>query len=452
MIAKRSLLASALVAAAGFAADGAGLAVDALLGASPAVAQDEEKKGPTGKEVPSLRQAIYKEIAEAQEQIEKGNAEEKKEGVEQLRELREDEDLNAYERGIVEQIFAQIAIDNDDYGEAINRFEAIVSLEKIPKSLYINSLQALGQLYLSQEQYEKSVERIKEWLTFQENPGPQPYIWLAQAHYGQDNYEKILENTDTAIQLARQRGIPAKENWYLLKRLAHFNLNQIEKVTEVLEVLALNWDKPEYWKQLGAAYSELGKQEEQLAANEIAYRRGFLDSENDLTNLAQLYMYHSVPIKAAWVLEDAMQNGTVEKDGENYATLGQAYLNAQELEKAEDPLREAAEKQDTGDLWMRLGQVHVEREQWQEAIEPLQNALNAEEKLDQPGFAHMLLGQAYFNTEQFGKAKERFKTAQEFDETENNAEQWLSYTEKEVQRREELSEYYGDSGSSGGSE
>jgi len=234
----------------------------------------------------------------------------------------------------------------------------------------------------------------------------------------------------------------------------------MEKVAEILEILAVNWDKPEYWKQLSAAYAELDMREKQLAALEVAYRRGFLDKESELINLAQLYMFHEVPIKAAWVLEDGMDREIVEKNGENYATLGQAYLNAAELEKAEDPLRKAAQEkaedplrqaaqmQEDGELWMRLGQVFVEREQWEEAIPSLTNAADSED-LDEPGYAYMLLGQAYFNTAQFDKAVEQFRNATRRDVTEDNARKWIQYTRKEVQRREQLSEYYGDGGSGG---
>jgi len=399
------------------------------------------------RKVDSLRSTVYEDIAAAQTLLEEGGAESKQEAIQDLRDLMED-DLNDYERGIVEQIFASIAIDEGDYGRAIGHYEQILALENVPVSLDISALQALGQLYLAEEEYEKSIQMVTEWLTFQKDPGPQPYIWLAQAYYGMENWEKILETTDVAITLARERGAPIQENWYLLQRLAHFERGDMEKVAEILEILAVNWDKPEYWKQLSAAYAELDMREKQLAALEVAYRRGFLDKESELINLAQLYMFHEVPIKAAWVLEDGMDREIVEKNGENYATLGQAYLNAAELEKAEDPLRQAAQMQEDGELWMRLGQVFVEREQWEEAIPSLTNAADSED-LDEPGYAYMLLGQAYFNTAQFDKAVEQFRNATRRDVTEDNARKWIQYTRKEVQRREQLSEYYGDGGSGG---
>jgi len=440
----------ALACGLALAAVAPGEALDSVAGNAAFAQRSEEPKSERMKEaiesrkVDSLRSSVYEDIAAAQTALEEGAPEEKAEAVEDLEDLLED-DLNDYELGIVEQIFATIAIDKGDYAEAIRRFQNILALENVPVSLDITSLQALGQLYLAEEKYEKSIEMIQEWLTFQANPGPQPYVWLAQAYYGMEDYQKILDTTNTAIDLARKQGAPIQENWYLLQRLAHFELGNMPKVVEVLELLAVNWDKPEYWKQLSAAYSELQQPDKQLAAMEVAYRRGFLDQESELKNLAQLYLFHEVPIKAAWVLEEGIDKGVIEETGDNYALLGQAYLNAEELEKAEDPLREAAQIQEDGELWMRLGQVYVEREQWDEAIPSLQKAA-ASDDLDEPGFAHMLLGQAYFNTDQFDEAKEQFRSAMRRDATEKGARQWIQHTNSEVKRRQQLTEYYGSGG------
>jgi len=68
------------------------------------------------------------------------------------------------------------------------------------------------------------------------------------------------------------------------------------------------------------------------------------------------------------------------------------------------------------------------------------------------GFAHFMLGQAYFNIEEFDAARRAFREARDYDETEDSARQWLDYVSREVERRKQLSEYYGDDlkGDSGG--
>ena len=283
---------------------------------------------------------------------------------------------------------------------------------------------------------------MNKWLAYQENPGPTPYSFLAQAYYGLEDYKNIIVNAQKAIDIAQEQGLEVKENWWLLLRLAYFELGDMKKVGEVLETLAVNYDKPEYWLQLAGVYSELGEEKKQLAAMEVAYRRGYITTENNLQNLAQLYLYHEVPIKAAWVIEKGLKDGIIEKSAKIHELLGQAYLNAQEMEKAKKPLELAAEEKDDGDIWMRVGQVYAQLEQWKQAIDPLQKAIDSKD-LKEPGYAYMLLGMANFYTDQFDKAKKAFHKAREFKYTQKSARQWIRFVDEEVKRRKQLTAYYG---------
>lgn len=414
-----------------------------VMGIRPALAQrtrrDGDKRQRKTRTVSSLRQPIYDKISKAQEKLEKPD--ERAEGIEDLRELL-DSKLTDYEAGIVHQIFGQIYIDQAKYREAIGEFAKILTLEKVPESLTITSLQALAQLYLITEQYQKSIEYMNKWLAYQENPGPTPYSFLAQAYYGLEDYRNIIVNAQKAIDIAREQGLEVKENWWLLLRLAYFELGDMKKVAEILETLAVNYDKPEYWLQLAGVYSELGDEKKQLAAMEIAYRRGYVTTENNLINLAQLYLYHNVPIKAAWALEKGMKDGIIKPSGKVHELLGQAYLNAQEMEKAKKPLELAAEEQDDGNIWMRVGQVYAELEQWGQAIDPLEKAI-ASKDLKEPGYAYMLLGQANFYVDKFEEAKKALRKARGYKYTAKAARQWIAFVNDEVKRRKQLTAYYG---------
>ncbi|GAB4573264.1 MAG: hypothetical protein Tsb008_07580 [Rhodothalassiaceae bacterium] len=412
------------------------------LGIASAAAQSDDKPERKTKKVDSLRAPIYEKIAKAQEKLEKG---EKQEAIDDLNKLLT-EKINQYEAAIVHQILAtSVYFQTEEYGKAIKEFETILTFDRIPDGLVQAALNTLAQLYLIEEKYQKSIDYMKRWMATQDAPGYAAYYFLAQAYYGLEDYKQVIENTNRTITLAREAGVEPKENWYLLLRVAYFELGQMEKVREVLEILTLNFEKPEYWRQLAAIYSELKMEERQFATMEIAYRRGYLENESQLINMAQLYLYHGVPIKAAWVIEKGMKDGTVEKNGKNYELLGQAYLNAQEMRKAEDPLRKAAVALDDGDIWMRLGQVFAELEQWDKAIEPLQKAVDSDD-LDKPGYAHLLIGMAHFNLGKLSDAKKAFEKARKFDETKKTAGQWINYTDAEQKRRAQLTEYYGSGG------
>ncbi len=441
---RRILIGVPLLVALSFVVEAPSVLQDTgVMGARPALAQrtrrDDKKPRRRTKTVDSLRANIYEKIAKAQEKLEK--PEERADGIKALRKLLEGK-LNDYEEAIVHQIFGQIYIDDAKYKDAIREFGAILNLERVPESLTITSLQALAQLYLITEEYRKSIEYMNKWLAYQENPGPTPYSFLAQAYYGLEDYKNIIVNARKAIDLAQEQGLEVKENWWLLLRLAYFELGDMKKVAEVLETLAVNYDKPEYWLQLAGVYSELGEEKKQLAAMEVAYRRGYITTENNLRNLAQLYLYHNVPIKAAWVIEKGLKDGIIEKSAKIYKLLGQAYLNAQEMEKAKKPLELAAEEKDDGDIWMRVGQVYAELEQWKQAIDPLQKAIDSKD-LKEPGYAYLLLGMAYFYIDQFDKSKKALHKARTFKYTRKSARQWIAFVDEEVKRRKQLTAYYG---------
>lgn len=401
---------------------------------------DEPKRNT--KKVDSLRAPIYEKIAKAQEKIEKG---EKADAVKDLNALLTDK-INQYESAIVHQILAtSIYFESEEYGKAIKEFETILSFERIPDGLVQAALNTLAQLYLIQEQYQKSIDYMKRWMATQESPGFSAYYFLAQAYYGLEDFKNIIPNINNAIELARTQGIEPKENWYLLLRVAYFELGQMDKVREMLEILTLNYEKPEYWRQLAAIYSELKMEQKQFSTMEVAYRRGYLENESQLINMAQIYLYHGVPIKAAWVIEKGMKDGAIKKEGKNYELLGQAYLNAQEMRKAEAPLRIAAKALDDGDIWMRLGQVFAEMEQWDNALEPLKKAVDSKD-LDKPGYAHLMIGMAHFNLGKLDDAKKAFQQARKFEETKKTSSQWIAHTEGEQKRRAQLTEYYGSGG------
>ncbi len=72
---------------------------------------------------------------------------------------------------------------------------------------------------------------------------------------------------------------------------------------------------------------------------QLAYNQDFLESDRELRQLAQLYLYHSIPYRAARVLEKGLADGIVTEDVDIFAMLANSWLLAREYEAALDPLR-----------------------------------------------------------------------------------------------------------------
>ena len=58
---------------------------------------------------------------------------------------------------------------------------------------------------------------------------------LASAYYQIDQFKEVIAPVERAIEIARERDKPVEERWWLLLRAGYYELNNIEKVTEILE-------------------------------------------------------------------------------------------------------------------------------------------------------------------------------------------------------------------------
>lgn len=443
----RRLLSGAAMVAVFMAAGGVTLGI----GSDVAVAQEEDGESQADRETKQVQAAskeVYEALNEAQKLLDK---EDYQGALEITREVSEDmEDLSSYERVLVNQLYGYIYSSQEDYKTAIKYFEAMIAEEDIPEGLRNSTLYNLGQLYLIQEQYQESINTLKKWFGYVQNPRPDAYFLLAQAHMQMENYQDAIEPAERGMEVAkrnRQRDIkaaakdpkteapgPIRENWYQILLSLYFQTNQHEDAIGILRELLNLYPKRDYWLQLASAYYETGREWDQLGSMEAAYRQDLLIRSGEYENLAQLYMYHGIPIKSAWVLEEGMDEGIVDQDEDTWEMLANSYYNAQEAEESIEPLRRAAELSGDGQLYVRLGQSLMDLARWDAAATAFQNALE-KGGLDTPGQANLLMGMSYFNNDQFDAARKALRAARDHSRTQESAVQWLNYLSKEEERR-----------------
>ena len=178
---------------------------------------------------------------------------------------------------------------------------------------------------------------------------------LASTRKSSDKYP-LIEDAIRGLETdAKNLAIgPTKENWWLLLRAAYFELEEMDKVKEVLERLVVEWSKKEYWTQLSAFYGQGKQEEEQMAAYQTAYHEGFLEKSNEYVQMAQLYLSVEAPYEAAKLLQKAMDEDKLDKEVKNWKLLSQSWFLAQYDDNAIIALREAAKLSDDGELDIRL--------------------------------------------------------------------------------------------------
>jgi tetratricopeptide (TPR) repeat protein len=277
-----------------------------------------------------------------------------------------------YERAVVRQTMAFIHVGQNDYKAAIAAFEEALALDALPQQPYEQMLYNVAQLYFQDGRTGRTIERME--LYFREvrsEPTADAHILLASAYAERKRYDDALQQVDLAL----ARSTTPKEAWLQLKLALHYELRQLPQCAEVLlRLVALVPAREDYWKQLSGILFEIGRDRESLAVLALAERQGFLDTESELRNLANIYLLLNIPYKAARILEGGLEQGLLKADGKSLGLIGDAWTMAREYEKAEAVFQRAAALAGDGEIDYRLGQIYVEDERWPQALEALRRA------------------------------------------------------------------------------
>lgn len=403
---------------------------------APALAQEKsEKDRYQTKRTHSLRANVYEKLEKAQEAQ---SANKLSEALGILQGMLGD-DLSEYEQAMCWNLIGSIRYEQDNVPGAIEAFRNVVRLQDIPEGMRSAVMYGLAQLHFAAEQYSQALKVLDDWFRITKEPSGDAYALKAQAHYQLEQYRQSIPPLLTALEIARQQKKRFKESWLGLLRAAYYEIGDYDNAAKILEVLLAMYPKKTYWKQLAGLYGMLNREKDQLATMEAAWDQGLLDVEKEITNLAQLYMYHEVPWKAAKVLERGMKAKIVPENYKNLRLYAQALALAQEGEKQIPVMQQAAKVAPDGEMNVYLAQAYMESGEWSKAARSLGEALRKGVK--NPGNVRMMLGIARFNAEDLDGAEEAFRAAAKSKDERETAQQWLKHVVAERDRKKALAAY-----------
>jgi tetratricopeptide (TPR) repeat protein len=419
-------------------------AVVVLAGAvapSTVVAAEESQVPQKTRRVPTLSERTFKKLAEAQAAVDAKNFQG---AIAILNQMVAEKGLNGNELGQIHNMFAYAYFSMENYDRAIYHYEQIVAQgDEVPEGLEVGTLYSLAQLYFVTEKYQKSLDYMRLWLAKANNPGAEPHIFMGQVYYQMKDYRNAVGQIEEGIRIARERGVPVKENWWQLLAFLYYEQEKWPKVVEVLEVLVRDFPKREYWIQLAGVYGQEGMEKKQLYAMEAAHAAKLLNKDTDILSFAGLLMQDEVPYRAARYLEQGMKDGVVPRSSKNLQTLGQAWQVAQSVDKALPVFQEAARSADDGEIYARLASLYLEKDDYKNCIEAADNALKRG-GLKKVQSTHVVRGMCLFNNNQLTAARESFseaaRIARQARDTTNEriSTQWVTYIDRERARREQL--------------
>lgn len=414
------------------------LLVCGMFAAGPALAQEEDERdrrdNQKTKEAQAVSKEVYDRIQKAQELI---DADDSQGALKLLNALKTKKGITEYELQNVLNYLGFVNYNIENIPAAIAAYEEMIAIPSIEDQVKKTTIYTLSQLSTMQEDYPKALTLLEQYFVLETNPAPDAYILYAQNLYQENRYQDMVKPIETAIDVAVKRELQPKEDWYVLLNFAYFQQENYEKVRDIQKILLVNWPKKRYWFSLAGAYTELGEDNNLMAAYDAAHTQGLLESEAELTTMAQLYLQHEVPYKAGVLLEREMETGRVDKSAKNYRLLSQAWTLAQEDEKSIPALEAAARLSDDGELNLRLGNAHLNLGQYGECVAAISEGIK-KGGIKSPDNAQISMGMCLYNQKKYTEAIQAFREAGKTSRSKRIAAQWVSVIESDIERNKQI--------------
>lgn len=379
---------------------------------------------------PAMRERVYNLLSEAQMCAEMDDFDCAMEGLADVRAM---DDLNSYETAQMWNFYAFIYFSQDNYDQAITAYENVLKQEELPIGLEQTTMYSLATLYVQQERYQEGLDMLDKWFATQEMPSADAYILKAQIYYQLGQYAEGVDPVLKALEIAKQQGRDPQEGWYQLLNVFYFELENYPKVIETLTILVENWTKRDYLVQLAGVYAQEGQESNTLALYEAAFEAGWLTSSGDIVNLAQMLLSADIPYKAAEILADGLDAGSVDSTEGNWRLLAQAWQLAQDDEKAVPALSRASGLAEDGNLDMLLAQSLANLARWDDCVDAARNGIRRG-GLNRPDQTNLILGNCLVEQHEYEEARKAFVAASRDERSRRQANQWIEYIESEEAR------------------
>jgi len=395
--------------------------------------QEQACEGPEGverKERSSLiGERTFRRLSAVHEQLGESQYADALKGLKGL----ESGNLNDYESAMVNQTYGYVYAAQGKYDQAIPYFEKALQADALPNAAHFGLMYSLAQLYAGQDQHQRTVDLMLEYLKFQCDAPPQAYIALGSSYASLNRFNEALPYVKKAIEKA---GADAKESWYLLELAIYFEQKDLASASRLLTTMVAKWpDKLKYWEMLSGAYQEQQKDLEALAALMVAYRKGLIyeapadQVEKKILNVVRMNIFVEIPFVAGTILEKEMTAGRVETSEKNLTLLLSAWTQSREFDKAVATIDRLAPMKPDGELYLQKAQLLAEKSDWAGTIEAARQAIE-KGNLKKPGGAYLLIGIAANEMRDWQQALDALKEARKYDEnTRRQAADWIKFVE-----------------------
>jgi tetratricopeptide (TPR) repeat protein len=255
----------------------------AVGGAYAQKTEREERDQQKTKQAQAVSKEVYDKILQAQEKV---DAEDYKGALRILQTLNQSDKLTEYERSNVLNYIGFVHYNVGDANAAIATYEEMLRIPSLEEQIRKQTVYTLAQLNTMEERYNQALRLLEQWFALELNPAPDPFILYAQNLYQVNRFRDMIKPIETAMDIARKREKPVKEDWYVLLNFAYFQQEDYRKVRDIQKIMLVNWPKKRYWFSLAGAYTELGEENNLFASYDAAHTQKMLERESELVTNA----------------------------------------------------------------------------------------------------------------------------------------------------------------------
>ena len=334
---------------------------------------------------------------------------------------------NDFDKAYVDRMLGNFYAEKGQMGTAIKYLKGAVDADILGGTDHAATLRLYADLLLQEKKFKEAIPYYYKWMDFTCKSDAQMYRRIGIAHTELKEWNKVLEVADKGLSLAEA---PDK-GLYQMKLTAYFNQKKYKDAVKVLEIMVpLFQDDKRLWVQLAQFYLMTEDYDKSLATYDLAYKNGFLETDGNITRLAQLLAQKGSPYKAATIFEKHMKSGLIAENEKSLTTLAGFYHNAKELKEAAYYYGKAASVSGKGDLFLKQGRILALDQKFNDAIPVLKKALDA--GIDNPGEAQFELALAYLSLKKYKSAYNRAVLAANDKKTERSAKSYISYIKEKA--------------------
>ena len=351
--------------------------------------------------------------------------------VEAIQKLREIDAKEPFDKATVERFLGQLLVTEDGkQAEALQLIETSANRNVLNDNDQAGLLKLAADLSLQEEKYQNAVDWYTKWMDFTCKEDGDTWTKIAKVYTELKQYDKVLDAADNAIRLYEE----PNKNPYNLKINAYHETKNYKGAVETGEILVTLFPtQKEFWSRLGFFYMMVEDYPKALATFELAYKQGFLSKKSEFRSMAQLYSAQDIPFKAAKIMQKYMDEGVLDTEATDLASLASTYRQAREFKQAAKYYGQAALKDPAADYFEKQGVMLLDAEDYKGAIKALSQSLESSQQ--EPASTHYALMQAYFYDGDFRRADVHAREAMKDSSLRRSARAWLPYIKGKADNR-----------------